>query len=546
MTKRAVLYARVSGDDRRNATSSVEAQLDACRKYAGERGYQIVDELYEEPNKQTSGADWLPELDRALSWARHGRYDVLVAWKMDRVARNRFKQLSIENDLQARGIALEYAGERYDDTAEGRLLKGLMGEFAEFEREKIKQRTVRGIIRSVEKGNVTAGSCPSYGYDLGVKNGRRCLVINEYEAAIIRLIYDLYGNQGYSIHGVITYLAERGVPKPAKGPAHIAKSAMAKRTRWSEGTLSNILQNEAYLGRWYYRKTKSVKNPETGRQKSIPRPRSEWLMIEVPAIVDQALFDLVQKRRKQNRITMGKHAKNFYLLSGLLLCGECGKSIAGATNKTKSGKQSFYVCIAHHAPQRHGYYCDTQRVKVEVIDTAVWGWIKPILLSPEKLAESLAIYQGKQKDEHQPLLSMIEANEAKLEALHVEKDRLIKAYSQGILSLDEIATQKTALDKEIADLTRALADCRAELDPKLLGADDIATIQEWANEVRGGAAVIAESNPAGLRELFRLLQVKVTLFFEDTGGKHRALKRAKVECVLGVESLANDLHYDRL
>lgn len=78
MTKRAILYARVSGDDRKYATSGIESQLADCRKYAGERGYEVVAEVYETPDKATSGADWLPELDRVMKLAQGGAFDVQI------------------------------------------------------------------------------------------------------------------------------------------------------------------------------------------------------------------------------------------------------------------------------------------------------------------------------------------------------------------------------------------------------------------------------------------------------------------------------------
>lgn len=60
---KAVLYARVSGDDSKYATSGIDSQLKDCRKYAQAKGYEIVGEYFETPDKATSGADWLPELE---------------------------------------------------------------------------------------------------------------------------------------------------------------------------------------------------------------------------------------------------------------------------------------------------------------------------------------------------------------------------------------------------------------------------------------------------------------------------------------------------
>jgi DNA invertase Pin-like site-specific DNA recombinase len=147
MTKGAILYARVSGDDRANGTSSIDAQLDECRKYATQRGYTVVDEVFEDPKKHTSGADWLPELDKLIRLAPTSTYDVLICHEVDRLARNRFKQLATEIELENHGILVEYVVGQFENTDEGRLLKGLVSEFAEYERGKIRRRTTGGKIR---------------------------------------------------------------------------------------------------------------------------------------------------------------------------------------------------------------------------------------------------------------------------------------------------------------------------------------------------------------------------------------------------------------
>lgn len=205
MTKRAILYARVSGDDRKYATSGIDSQLEECRKYAQSKGYLVVGEYFEERDKQTSGADWLPELNKILKLAHQGGYDVLIVRELDRLARNKFKQLSIEVELESVGVTVEYVIGQFKKTAEGRLLKGLMSEFADYEREKIKGRTVRGIENSIQKGNVKFGGCASpYGYDVGEVDGRRTLIINEFEAEVVRLIFYLYVDKHFSLNQIFT------------------------------------------------------------------------------------------------------------------------------------------------------------------------------------------------------------------------------------------------------------------------------------------------------------------------------------------------------
>jgi site-specific DNA recombinase len=517
--KRAVLYARVSGDDRRYATSSVDAQLVDCREYAANNDYKIVGEYYEERDKQTSGTDWLPELNRILKMAAQGSFDVLIVSKMDRLARNRFKQMSVEIDLSRHGIAVEYAKEQFKDTAEGRLLKGMMGEFAEFEREKIKERMVGGMLRSVENGNVKISNRPPYGYKVIEKDGKRLLAIVDAEANVIRIIFDLYVNQNYTIYAIAKYLDDHKISKPesrAKG--------------WSHGTIRNILTNETYIGRWYYGKTKFEKDLITGKKKRGKQPKSEWLLVEVPPILSDDIFTAAQKRRKSNK-RRGKQRKNIYALGGMLTCGHCGNGMSGITRNDRGGKQ-YYVCNIRHGKGRYtsAEPCDNPYYNVPNVDSAVWLWVKSILLSPEKLRHELEKYQQERTVEFQPLIDMLASSEQNLSELHGEKERLIKAYSAGILTLDEIAIQKTELDKRIKDLTQAINELRAELQPKLLSKKERKSIEEIAEQVRVGAD-LTDDNTEAQREIFHLLQMKVTL--SESEGK----RWADVTCILGTTNV---------
>ncbi len=140
----------MSGDDRRTATSSIDGQLAECRRYCEQRGYHVVGEVFEDPEKATSGANWLPELDRILMLASSRAFDILVVREIVRLGRNRFKQMSVEIELESHGVLVEYVIGQFEHSAEGRLLKGMMSEFAEYEREKNKathptgQATLRG------------------------------------------------------------------------------------------------------------------------------------------------------------------------------------------------------------------------------------------------------------------------------------------------------------------------------------------------------------------------------------------------------------------
>jgi site-specific DNA recombinase len=521
--ERAVLYARVSNDDRKNATSSIESQLSDGRKYCKEKNYNIVAEFFEEPNKQTSGADWLPGIEEVLRLAKKQIFDVFICREIDRLARNRFKQLSIENTLSDYGVRVEYFKGQYENTPEGNLLKGMMGEFAEYERNKTRERTMRGKIRSVEAGNVTiGGSRPPYGYDLVKKNGRRVLVINEQEAAIVVLIFDMYVNQHFTLYTIADYLDRHYIPKPGRG---VKRKKVA--TVWSPSTVRDILSNEVYVGRWYYRKYERVKNPKTGkRSRDIMRPKSEWLMVEVPAIVNEEFFEAAQNRRETNKREKGKTKKHPYLLSGMGRCGHCGHGVTGATKTDKTGQWSYYICCARHHPKRYAYRCDdSTSFRRDIVEDVVWKWVKSILLDEDYLDQCLERYEQEYEDSKRPVLDMIKANRARLISLEQEKDRLIKGYRTGILALDEIAEQKTDIDRQITNIKKAITEIEGDLGPERLTSEDKDKIKGIAAKIRKGAN-LADERWDIKRELFETLHVQVSFIYQE--GK----RWADVSCVL--------------
>lgn len=529
MPKRAILYARVSGDDRKNATSSIEGQLAECRQYAVQRGYNIVGEALEDPDKQTSGADWLPELDRLIRLAPSGTFEVLVCREVDRLARNRFKQLATEIELENHGVRVEYVIGQFEDTDEGRLLKGLVSEFAEFERSKIRRRTHNGKLRSIEAGNVMiGGSVAPYGYDIALVNECRTLAINKQEAEVVRMIFGLYGVKMLSIGEIAEYLDAHKVPLPSKGNNH---RKISKLPMWSTSTIAGLLDQETYLGRWHYRKTRTIKDPKTGKTRNVPRPRDEWMEITVPAIITEELFAAAQKRKTANKIQKGRQRKHEYTLGGMVRCGHCHSTASGMTKYDRGRAYAYYRCNVAHMPRKFGSECNNILYRVDRVDASVWSWITSLLLEPTVLRQALEDYQKEQSQRTQPQLSMLESTQARMADLEAQRTRLVEAYSKGVLSLDELASQKTSLDKEIGDLAQAVALLRSETEPHLLTEERVETIEGIAKDMRDSVLELGDDLQTK-RAIFQLLDVQVKLSFD---GKQRWVK---VECTLGSANCA--------
>ena len=185
--KRAVLYARVSSDDRQEEDRNLLGQLDMCRRYAQSRDYQVVAELHEDDRGASGAAFDLPQLNHIRDLACSEAFDVLIVRELDRLSRSLAKQLFVENELQRHGVEIEYVLDKYSDTPEGNLVKHVKASIAEFERLKIGERVMQGRELQVKSGNVLVG-IPPFGYRLVNRANQWTLEINAAEAQIVRQI----------------------------------------------------------------------------------------------------------------------------------------------------------------------------------------------------------------------------------------------------------------------------------------------------------------------------------------------------------------------
>ena len=196
---------------------------------------------------------------------------------------------------------------------------------------------------------------PPYGYDSAKVNGKSTLVIREEEAKNVRLIYRWYlegdadGNR-LSITDIARKLTLMGVPTYLKTRDARTGQNRPSVNRWSRGSVRKILANETYAGIWHWGKTKG----------SDRQPRSNWIPVEVPAIVSRETWVAVQDRLAENRRNLrGKGKDNRYLIRQRVRCGQCGSAVA-ANTVSQQGRPvyRYYRCPASKDPTHYSRECD--------------------------------------------------------------------------------------------------------------------------------------------------------------------------------------------
>ena len=175
-----VVYARYSSHAQNDA--SIEQQVAECREYAAAHDLKISD-IY--ADRAISGrSDRRPEFQKMIRHAEAGRFQVVLTYKSNRIARNMLDALRYEERLEKAGVKVVYCKENFGDNAAGRLALRMMMSLNEFYSENMAEDIRRGLIDGAKQGKVMG--CIPLGYKKG-EDG--CFAIDEPKAEIVREIF---------------------------------------------------------------------------------------------------------------------------------------------------------------------------------------------------------------------------------------------------------------------------------------------------------------------------------------------------------------------
>ncbi|MBN1813654.1 MAG: recombinase family protein [Anaerolineae bacterium] len=445
MTKRAVLYARVSSDDRGKHGRNLKSQIEMCREYALEQGYQVVAELAED-DRGASGADLdLEKLAQVREMARTGELDVLVVREIDRFARDLAKQLVTEQQLKRVGVTVDYVLGDYPDTPEGRLNKHIKAVIAEYERELIRARMLRGKYNKVKAGSVMVHGLNNapYGYRvIELENKWRMFEVYEPEAKIIRMIFDWCIN-GDGKHGPM------GLSAIAHKLTDLGIPTRRARLGWASTTVHDILGNTTYYGKWCYGKSSNYYEP---------------VSVDVPPIVDYETWERAQKQRKKNRDSNSCRLKYDYLLRRFVTCGECQAAMTVHARKYKNKTTLYYKCAARAHPQDYvGRNCQSPYFRIDVVDESVWDQIADWMLDENQLNQEIENYQAEKNTESEPYQERLAIVEDLLQRNQEQLERLLDLFLSGDFPRDILTERKQRLEQ----ITQALEQERTSLTATL-------------------------------------------------------------------------------
>jgi site-specific DNA recombinase len=217
----------------------------------------------------------------------------------------------------------------------GRLLLQMLAMFAQFERDTISDRVVAGMERKAARGHWMGGRRP-FGYRVDKPNHR--LITDKREAAVVKLIFDLYVKKRLGTRAVAAVLNERGHRTTVGGA-------------WSGHQVNRTLSNRVYFGELTFRDT-----TVTGTH---------------DAIIDQAVFDQAETiltARGEDHSHRASNASDYHL-TGRLRCPSCGEAMIGTAATGRSRSYRYYTCFARGRYGNHT--CTAPRLDAVAADAAV-------------------------------------------------------------------------------------------------------------------------------------------------------------------------------
>lgn len=296
---KAAIYARYSSSGQRE--ESIEGQVRECTDYINKCGYDLVNTYTDKA--LTGRTDKRPGFQRMIADAEKHLFDIVVCWKIDRFARNRYDSAIYKTRLRKCGVSVQYARETISDGAEGIILESVLEGFAEYYSANLAENVKRGNYESVSELK-TMGK--KY---LGLTDENGHFAIDRETAPIVQEIFERYA-AGESVKSICDDLNRRG--KRNRNGNVFDKSGIVR-----------ILKNERYAGTYLY---------GDFRQENA-----------IPAIVSPELFNACRTRLNRHKHAPRYHTDSMqYLLTGKLVCNQCGALLTGESADNKKGSRYFY------------------------------------------------------------------------------------------------------------------------------------------------------------------------------------------------------------
>lgn len=433
---KAVIYARFSSA--RQNEQSIEGQVNVCEQYAIDNNLDIIDHYID---RAASGRnDNRPAFQQMMRDSQTGDFNVVIVYQYDRFARNRRDSINNKFQLKKNGVKLLSATEpEITDLPADVFLEGILDSAAEFYSLDLAQKTIRGQKETLKKGYTIGGHTP-----FGFKVVNRKYEVEKGEAKIIEEIFIMYVN-GLPMAEIEKRLHDQGYNKRGK--------------KFYKTFLHNLIKDRKLIGEYY--------NPHT----------KELMPDYYPQVVDKKLFAQAQIIREQKLRKTRRNPEynrgSDYILSGKLVCGQCGNFMTGISGRGRNGgKYRYYRCSNRE--------CDKSSISKEPFEEMVMQETNNYFMVDYRLDFIVNELIKEFKKARRESLS-IKSLEARITELKAERKHIADLFVEASPGMrDELNTKAEEITHEIIEWEKELAKTRMLYEPFLL---DEKALKDWVKEL---------------------------------------------------------------
>ena len=441
----AVIYARYSSDNQRE--ESIEGQIRECTAYAEKNDITIVKHYID--RAISAKTDNRPQFQQMIKDSDKKLFDIVLVWKLDRFARNRYDSARYKTQLKKNGVKLMSATEIISEGPEGIILESVLEGYAEYYSADLAEKVVRGQTENILKGRCNGGR-GTFGYTL---DSERKFHIDPLASPFVLESFTKY-RDGLTMKEIRDWLNEKGIKNPVGGA-------------FTYNSVEHMLKNRRYIGELKFR---DVVVPDA-----------------IPPIIPLELFEDVQEKIAKNKKAPARRkAEDDYLLTTKLFCGYCGALMFGESGTSRTGEvHRYYKCAT--VKKKKG--CKKKTVRKQWLedlvvnqtmqlvrdDAAMESIIAKVMELQDRENTNLPLYEKQLRDAESGIQNMLNAIQAgiltsstkeRLEQLEETKRELEARIAEEKLAKPKIKEEFIRfwlmrfrkLDMSLKDQRQALVD----------------------------------------------------------------------------------------
>ena len=466
MPLRVTFYARVS-TDQDEQINSLENQVQYYTELIQSRPNWRFVPGYVDEGISGGSTKKRDNFNRMIRDAKAGMFDFIITKEISRFSRSTLDSIRYTQELLDYNVGVFFQNDNIntlDTDSEFRLV--IMAGVAQDEIRKLSERLKFGFRQAIKNGHVL-GNDKLYGYDK-----KDCvLTVNEEEAEIIRIIFDLYGNQRLGTRTISKRLMELGYTS-------------REGNTFNTLTIRHILENPKYKGWYCGNKSQSV---DYRTKRNVLLDESEWVTYpdpSIPAIVSEELWNRANALYKRRREEMKSHSSglsfhNRYPYSAKIYCEEHGTTFHRQVIQTKKGQQEVWQCKVYRSHGRAA--CPAPQIRSSDLDVILSDIFKELVRDKEKIIDSLVtVLTNIPKEVDYGKLRCQVENE--MDDLERKKNRLLDLSIAGALTVEEFKERNDAFNAQIQECQGKLTAIRQEEENQSSEELDIPAIRQALDE----------------------------------------------------------------